>query len=182
MLIDEDMKYAMTNFTQVPKGGRAVDSDQMTTLAKMKLNIVPHKVQKHFLYNLKNSECQKLFKINTTTTKYFTRSLNNMQHLQIKCEKWKLALDTHINQAFRKMRVRKSKIKPSEADNLINKRNKLKKKKEPNNQRINELDLQISELLIKEGVDKANQFRKYCDQKSTLPMQKVWKLKKQTVA
>ena len=35
----------------------------------------------------------------------------------------------------------------------------------------------ISELLIKEGVSKAYQFRKYCDQSSTLPLQPLWKLK-----
>ena len=34
MLIHEDMKYAMTNYTQVPKGGKAVDSHHLTTVAK----------------------------------------------------------------------------------------------------------------------------------------------------
>ena len=51
MLIDEDINYAMTNYTQVPKGGKAVDSDHMTTVAKMKLNIVPHKVPTSTVYN-----------------------------------------------------------------------------------------------------------------------------------
>ena len=55
MIVDEDMKYAMTNYTQVSKGGKAVDSDLMTTVANMKLNIVPHKVQKENSFIIGNS-------------------------------------------------------------------------------------------------------------------------------
>ena len=46
MIVDENMKYAMTNYSQVPKGGKAVDSDHMTTITKLDLNIFPHKSQK----------------------------------------------------------------------------------------------------------------------------------------
>ena len=51
MIVDEEMKYAMTNNTQVSKGGKAVDSDHMTTMANFKLKIVPHKVPKETFYN-----------------------------------------------------------------------------------------------------------------------------------
>ena len=154
----------------------------MTTIAKLDLNIVPHKEQKEVLYNLKNSECQNQFKINTSLTTDFKSKFKSKQHLSVKCEKWKAALDSHINRAFRKMRVRNSKLQSSEADNLINKRNKMRKNKQPKTEEINKINEQIAEILIKEGVSKANQFRKYCDQNSTIPLQQLWKLKKQTMA
>ena len=151
MIVDEDMKYAMTNFTQVPKGGKAVDSDHMTTVAKMKLNIVPHKMPKKTVYNLKNSQCQKQFKISTSDTKEFTSSLHSDKDLQFKCEKWQTTLDAHIKHSFRKMRIRKSKVNDSRLDALITKRNKLKKSKNPHHSVLSELETQISELLLKEA-------------------------------
>ena len=96
--------------------------------------------------------------------------------MQQKCEKWKTTLDSHINHAFRKMKMRKSIRIDSKIDDLIKNPNKLKKAKQPNDNLIHKLELQISELLIKEGVSKANQFCKYCDQSSILPLHHLWKL------
>ena len=130
MLVDEERNYAITNYTQIPKGGKAVDSDHMTTLAKIQLNIVPHKMQTESVYNLKNIICKKPFKSNTSSTRDFTESINNHNSVQFKCDEWNRVLDSHIKQAFNKLKVRKSKIKPCEVDSLIKKRNKLKKNQE----------------------------------------------------
>ena len=82
MIIDEDMKYAMTNFSQVPKGGKAVDSDHMTLIAKLDRNVVPHKEPKEVLYNLKNVECQNQFKMHNSSTTEFTSNFKNKSFCQ----------------------------------------------------------------------------------------------------
>ena len=71
------------------------------------------------------------------------------------------------------MRVRKSQLQSSEADNLIIKRNKLKKNKQPKTEDVTKLNEQIAEIMIQEGGSKANLFRKYCDQNSTMPLQQL---------
>ena len=155
---------------------RTPNSKYMTTIARMNLNILPQNAQKRVVYNLKNSGCQKVFQKNTSSTKDFTESVKTHQNVQSMCEKWKRTLDSHVNKAFRKMRVRKSNVQTSELDKLINKRNKLKKNKHPHPVILKELDSKISEFLIKEGVCKANQFQKLCDLKSTIPLHQLWKL------
>ena len=177
MIVDEDRNYAITNYTQIPRGGKAVDSDHMTTLARIKLNIVPHKIQQETVYNLKNINAQKQFKSITSSTKDFSTSITNNNSVQVKYDMWKVVLDSHVKHAFKKLRVRKPKIKSSEVDNLIRKRNKLKRTKKPSTFMLDNHESQISKLLIQDGVSKSHQFRKYCDLKSTLPLQQLWKLK-----
>ena len=49
----------------------------------------------------------------------------------------------------------------------------------PKSQEIEALDAQIAKVLLKEEVDKAKHFVKYCNATGTFPLQKMWKLKKE---
>ena len=44
--------------------------------------------------------------------------------------------------------------------------------------KVSALDINISKILAKEGIDRASQFRKYCDKTSSISMKEMWKLKK----
>ena len=99
----------------------------------------------------------------------------------MKCERWKKTLDSHIRKAFKKVKVKTNKFRPSAADALIDKRNSLKNI--PGNAQAKEaLEIQIAEILLKEEVNKATHFKKFCNASGTFPLQKMWKLKKEIVA
>ena len=64
-------------------------------------------------------------------------------------------------------------MKPSAADALIDKRNSLKIL----NNKLQEkeaLDAQIVVILLKEEVDKANHFVKFCNATGTFPLLEMW--------
>ena len=46
MEIDDDRKYIATNFNKVKKGGKATDSDHLTTTLTVNFNVVPQKPNK----------------------------------------------------------------------------------------------------------------------------------------
>ena len=56
MIIDEDCKNILTNYTQVRKGGNAVDSDHMLLEMNLDLQILPTKEQSCIISNLKKEE------------------------------------------------------------------------------------------------------------------------------
>ena len=95
----------------------------------------------------------------------------------VKCEKWKKCLDIHIKKAFQKVKVKSHKVKTSAANALIDKRNSLKNNS-LNAQARQAFDLQIEEVLLKEEIEKAKHFKKFCNATSTFPLHQMWKLKK----
>ena len=41
MQIDNDRKYSLTNFSKIKRGCNATDSDHLTTILKVNLNVIP---------------------------------------------------------------------------------------------------------------------------------------------
>ena len=72
MVIDQDRKYILTNYTQVRKGGNAIDSDHFTQYMDVQLKYKNEKPVREHFFNLKNSESQELFKKLTSNTNQFT--------------------------------------------------------------------------------------------------------------
>ena len=70
----------------------------------------------------------------------------------------------------------KKKTKPSAADVLIDKRNQMK---QVGTQDLNNIEAQIAQIILKEEVNKAQQFVTYCNLTGTISLQKMWKLKKE---
>ena len=102
MIIDSDKKYIATNFTNVKKGGCAVDSDHYTQLMKVKLEVCPNRPKRQKLFNLKNVQCQQTFREITHKTEDFHRSLEGNVKNVIKFSRWKNTLDTYCARAFKK--------------------------------------------------------------------------------
>ena len=97
--------------------------------------------------------------------------------MPVKIERWKSSLDSCIKKSFRKIKIKKNNSKRSAAYALIDKRNLLIKGK-PKSQEIEALDAQIAKIVLKEEIDKAKHFVKYCNSAGTFPLQKMWKLEK----
>ena len=73
--------------------------------------------------------------------------------------------------------MKNNKGRPSAANALIDKRNSLKNKP-CHAQEKEALEVQIAEILLKEEVNKANHFKKFCNASGSFPLQQMWKFKK----
>ena len=185
MLIDSDRKYIATNFTNVKKGGKAIDTDHYTQVLKVKIEICPNSQIRHELYNFKNSQCQRTFKAITQHTGDFIKCFEGNVPTATKFSRWRNVLDTYCKRAFRKIRVKSKKVKPSGAEELNNKRNKLiklieTKRNIKTQEEIDILDKEIANILHNKAKCNAYQFRKFCDRSSSFPVQLMWKIKKRT--
>ena len=73
----EFILYILTNYNRVRKGGKAIDTDHMTTILKVSLKVIPEKPQKREIFNFRDSSGLEKFKISTTETKEFTNCFMN---------------------------------------------------------------------------------------------------------
>ena len=129
MEIDEEKSDVPSNYTQVRKGGKAIDSDHGAIQMNLNIKIIPTRPTRESLYNFKNEEGRKTFKDLTSNTNSFTECFKSMQPLQVQCENWKNVLESYCWKAFPKIRIRKH-SKPSESDKLVKQRNYLKKRQD----------------------------------------------------
>ena len=91
-------------------------------------------------------------------------------------ENWLLHVKTHIKKAFKNIRIRSRKIKPSASDRLISQRNKLLKLGKTQESKY--LDAQIAKIISEEGRKKALMFQKFCDKNESTVLSEMWSLKK----
>ena len=182
MIIDIDNKYITTNYTgsQKKPNGKTVNSDHRTIFAKMNLTTAPFKIPRGEIFNLKNLQCQSAFKENTDKSHDLRSCMELKQPLSIKIEAWEKALGSHLSKTFRRIRVRKEQGKGSASESLIDKGNKLAKLnevessevvKEAHTKSLVKLDLQKAQIIMKEWLEKANKFRRFCDRSTSFPVQ-----------
>ena len=184
MVIDEDKQYILTNYTQVQKGGRAVDSDHVPMEINLDLKLMPTRPTRITMFNFKNVQGRECFKDLTTATTQFTDCFSSMQSLQLQCETWKRTVMSYCERSFPKIRVRTKRIKRSAADKLIQNRNHLKKKQDDKKTskyedlNIITMEKQISDIIAEEERSKSYQFKKFCAQNGSVSVSEMWKLKK----
>ena len=184
MIIDEDKQNILTNYSQVKKGLRAVDSDHVPMEINLNLKIIPTRPTRVVVYNFKDETARQVFKNSTTFTQEFTGSLQSADSLQDQCENWKKLLEKHCEKSFPRIRIRSKKINKSKADDLMKARNILKKKHDNKNTtkdedlQLDKLEKSIANILAEEGFNKAKQFKKYCVQHGSVSLKEMWNLKK----
>ena len=84
-------------------------------------------------------------------------------------------MKTHVNETFKKIRIKLRKIKPSAADRLIDLRNRLLK--QGNSEESRKLDVIIAKTISEEGQKKAFMFKKYCNRNESGILSEMWNLK-----
>ena len=185
MHIDENKQYILTNYSQVRKGRRAVDSDHVPIEISIDLKVIPTKPTRQVLFNFKNEQGRKLFQEITTHTNQFTKCFESMQPLQLQCEQWDKMVMSHCKKAFPKIRVRSRKIKGSGADKIIQERNILKKKQDESKTntvediQIIDMEMKINNILAEEERNKSHRFKKFCAENGSVRVSEMWKLKKE---
>ena len=183
IIIDSDKKHIATNFTNVQRGEKAIDTDHYTQILKVKLDICPSRPKRHEILNLKNTQCQKIFKEITHKTNDFHNCLNDNVPNAIKYIRWRNTLQIYSERVFRKIRVKTKNIAVNGAEKLIDQRNKLKKLVETKHSikiqgEIDILDKNIATIMHNKARNSAYRFRKFCDKSNNFPVQSMWKMKK----
>ena len=125
MVIDEAKEYVLTNYRNVKNGGVAIDSDHVTQFLDLDLKFVSEKPQRVEIYDFKNKESQMKFRKLTSETDDFSKCFMNETPLWSQIKMWRRVLETYCKKSFRKIRIRKEKIKPLKQNisKLIDERN-----------------------------------------------------------
>ena len=109
--IDEKREHVLTRITETKDGNVIKESDH--NVIETNLNLPwnkEHKEEKNNLFNLKNEECQKLFKVETTNTNSLSKPFEDEEDLDVATNKFFRRLDKFLHKCFRKIGTKKEKI------------------------------------------------------------------------
>ena len=176
MKIDNGNNHILTNYFNVNSDGKPVNSDHFPLNMEVKLESSPIIRKKVEVLNFKDRMGQIVFNEITTNTTVFTDCVKNVHNMSYGAQKWISMVKSHCNKAFKKIRIRTGKIKPSAADKMITERNRLVRMERFNESKI--LDVKIAKMISEEGRIKAFMFKKYTDNSSSQCLSEMWKLKK----
>ena len=186
MVIDEDRRYILTNYTQAKTGGKAIDSDHATEYMDLDLKIIYEKPERKEIFQYKDKDALKIFTKSTTETNEFSNCFENNLPILEQIEIWRKVLKAHCSKSFKKVRISKRRfIKPvnKKISELIDKRNQLMKNNHQLNitKEIREIDERISDLEAEENRNLIlKHFKSFSDNPETINLQEVWKTLKKT--
>lgn len=78
MTIDEERNFCLSNFAQVKKNGRVVETDHNMMIMDFNISVPKRKRDRVEIFNLKNETCQKLFKEETENNKALLECFEKM--------------------------------------------------------------------------------------------------------
>ena len=147
---------------------------------KVNLKVKPEKPEKVEILKFRDNNSQIKFHENTSKTRDFSNSLKGENSFSTKIENWKHMLDKHCRTAFPTIRIRKNKLRKSQSDVLIDKRNALLKGNVTDliSEEINNLIVRIANIISDEERLKCHVLKNFWDQSGSVNMSEMWKLKK----
>ena len=137
---------------------------------------ISEKPERVEIFNFKDEQSLKNFRKSTTETEEFTECFKDDAPLPLQVEMWRTVLNSHCNQSFKKIRIRKKKLKPikSKISAFINERNILSKDPEKNEDKINALNEQIAENIAEENRELiVSNFKHFSDNPQNINMQQM---------
>ena len=127
MIVDEERKFSLTNFSKKSSGERTTDTDHMTLILDLNISVPKVITQRVEFYNLKNTECQEIFKKVTTNTNNHSKCFSDDLPLNIQTKKWEKSLKASLAKSFKKVRL-SGKVKKTELKIALEKRSELRNK------------------------------------------------------
>ena len=165
---------------QVKHKRKATDSDHNTVYMDLDLKIENIKPKRKELFNFKNKKCQEEFKKITSNTLELSNCFKNVLPLSKQVNNWLQTLNSYARQAFKKIRIQPSKMKPikKELAKLIDERNSILKINE-NRDILEALEYKIAEMEALENRNKVLElFNQFSDNPDNINLTKMWKLLK----
>ena len=124
LIIDEERKHVLTKIRKTKNGTVKKESDHNVLLTEFEVTIDVNNNHKVELYNIKNLECQQIFKKYTSNTKMLSSVFDSDDNLNVLTNRFIKKLDGCIKHSFKKVRV--SNNKPSGANKLYDRMRELK--------------------------------------------------------
>ena len=112
MVIDESKKFVLTNYRNVTKTGKAVDTDHFTKYLDLDIKVEPEKPERVEIFNFRDEESKTKFLKSTSETEDFTNCFQTENPLLNQIENWQQVLQMYVSQSFEKIRIRKKNSKP----------------------------------------------------------------------
>ena len=178
MVIDDKKEYILTNYQSARGGGKATNTDHFTEYLDLDLDFVSEKPERIEIFNFKNTESQAVFRKLTSETEDFTNCFQDGKPLKQQIENWQRTLKNYCQKSFKKVRVRRNKIKPLKANfsRMINERNMLARIPE-NTSEIHQLDQKIADIEAEENYKIiVDNFSQFAEDPENINRDKMWKL------
>ena len=161
MIIDEERNYPLSNFAQIKKNGKVIETDHNGLILELKMQVNLQKPDRVELFNMRNKVCQEAFKEETDNNTKLLECFSNDLPVKTQCSRWFRTLNNILHKCFRKVRVVNSQKKmEAGTDNLVRERVMLKKKvkleqideamRKKINHRIEEIENDIGDDIAKE--------------------------------
>ena len=174
--IDEEREHVLTRTTKTKKGKVTKESDHnvIETKFNMKWN-KSTKTEKNDLFNLKNKECQKVFKDETTKTNDLSKIFEDEKDLDVATNKFLKKLNKILHKCFRKIGSKKEKVDET-FEKIYNRWKSIRNKNEPKSvEETAELEALLADDYFKK-IDEATQGTT-CEE-GGMTNNKLWELKK----
>ena len=150
MIIDEERKYCLSNFAQLRKNKRVIETDHNSEILKLDLQFEKMKPVREEMFNLKNKACQEAFKEETEENSKLLDVLNVDLPFEIQCKKWFKTFNSILHKCFRKVRIVNNKGKESKANVekslLIERTNLMKERKVVGDELKESIEQRIKEI------------------------------------
>ena len=127
MVVDEERKFCLSNFSQFKQNKRVIESDHNAILAEFSILVPKNKPERIELFNLRNKNCQKLFTQETHVNTQLVSCLENNIPFEVQCRNWLKTFNSVLYKCFKKIRlVKNDKIKNNNKVKIFEEQNKLK--------------------------------------------------------
>ena len=123
MIVDEKKEFGIYNLAQIRKNKRVIESDHNGLILEINIQFSYKKTERQEMFNLKNREGQKNFRIETETNKDLVKCFGNGLSLEMQSKKWLKAFNSVLQKCFKKVRICKKKnINESSDKSLLKER------------------------------------------------------------
>ena len=127
MVVDEDKRYVLSNYSSSKGIFCKTDSDHNTLVLYLSLSLPVFENERKELFNFKNEACQQSFTELTENSSALSKCFMNDDNIHTQANKWMKKLNGFFQQSFRKIRMTK-KQKPTKISTMFDKKSALKEK------------------------------------------------------
>ena len=127
LLIDEEREFCLSNVAQIKKNKRVVETDHNAMIAEFNLKINKRKPDREEMFNLRNGDCQDIFKQFTDDSPELLSCFENNLPIEEQSRKWNKTLKSLFYKSFKKVRIVNNKKKEdTKLEGLLTERIKVK--------------------------------------------------------
>ena len=183
IVIDDERKNVLTKLSKTKNGVRKVESDHNSIYTHLNLAWEKRfKIQRQELFNLKNKDCQEIFREATkveNNNHFLSSVFDEEEDLDKATNKFMKRLDKTIHKCFKKIRITEK--VDQEKEELFKKWRKLKNERKPENMKqLNEIEEELAGKYAEEYLEKINAKIDGIDcEEGEINSGNLWNLKKQ---